>query len=97
MLANLFQSPDDILVNLGNRAKAARLKENLSRETLAIKSGVAHASIKRFETTGLIGTAAMLRIAFALGMDEHFNVLFEPKPFQSIEEVGLAKRKRGRQ
>jgi len=45
----------------------------------------------------LIGTAAMLRIAFALGMDEHFDVLFEPKPFQSIEEVGLAKRKRGRQ
>jgi len=96
MLANLFQSPDEILVNLGKRAKAARLKENLSRTTLAAKSGVADATIKRFETTGLIGTAAMLRIAFALGMDEHFNALFVPKPFRSIEEITTTKRKRGR-
>jgi transcriptional regulator with XRE-family HTH domain len=47
-----FQTPDTLLITIATQAKAQRLAANLTRRTLAEKSGVAEASIKRFETTG---------------------------------------------
>ncbi|WP_336900003.1 hypothetical protein [Rhodoferax sp.] len=95
MLSILFKSPSDILEELGERAKTARLVLGWTRKTLAMKSGIPEPTIKRFELTGQIGTAALLHIALALDMVEGLESLFAPKPLNSMAEVTAKTRKRG--
>ena len=95
MLSILFKPPADILVEIGNRAKDARLALGWTRRTLSDKSGIPESTIKRFEHTGLIGTAALIDIAIALDMFDSFEALFSPKPLQSIAQITARKRKRG--
>ena len=94
MLSILIKPPSEILVELGQRAKDARLALGWTRKTLAERSGVPEATIKRFETTGLIGTAALIDVAIALDMLGEFKNLFSPKPIQSVNDIAK-KRKRG--
>lgn len=91
-----IQSPEDIQRAIANRAKATRLAHNLTRRTLAEKSGVSVSSIKRFETTGEISLNSLLNLAFALGRDKEFSELFNPGPPESIDELHAPPRQRGR-
>jgi len=95
MLSILFKPPADILEEIGGRAKSARLLLGLTRKTLAVKSGVPESTIKRFELTGQIGTAALIDIAIALDMSDGLEALFAPRPVRSIAEVTARQRKRG--
>lgn len=94
MLSVLIKPPADILLELGQRAKEARLALGWTRKTLAERSGVPEATIKRFEAKGLVGTAALIDLAIALDMLPGFESLFSPKPVRSVAEVAR-KRKRG--
>lgn len=94
MLSILLKPPSDILTELGQRAKEARLALRWTRKTLAERSGTPEATIKRFETTGLIGTAALIDLAIALDMLNGFEILFSPKPIKSVNDIAR-KRKRG--
>ena len=91
----LFQTPNALLKTIATQAKAQRLAANLTRRTLAEKSGVAEASIKRFETTGQISFHSLLKLAFALNCMEDFNRLFAEKPPQTIADLQTTSRQRG--
>jgi transcriptional regulator with XRE-family HTH domain len=95
MLSIIIKSPAEILIDTGSRAKAARLALGWTRKTLSVRSGVPEPTIKRFETTGLIGTQAMVNIALALDMSAGLDSLFEAKPIQSISEAMTSNRRRG--
>ncbi len=95
MLSILFKPPGVILEELGQRAKAARLALGWTLNTLSTKSGVPAATLKRFESSGLIGTAALIHIATALDMLEEFDALFPARPIKSISDIGAKKRRRG--
>lgn len=95
MLSVIFKPPSDLLVEIGERAKDARLVLGWTRRTLSVRSGIPESTIKRFEHTGLIGTAALIDIAIALDMFDGFEELFSPKPLQSITQITTRKRKRG--
>jgi transcriptional regulator with XRE-family HTH domain len=97
MLSIKLLPPDLILRNLGRRARERRLQENLSRKTLASKSGVPEATIKRFELLGRIGTESLLLLAIALDCPDDVDSLFEPRPIRSIADVHPERRRRGRQ
>ena len=92
-----IQSSSDLQRKLAAKAKARRLAENLSRRTLANKSGVSQASIKRFETSGEVSLSNLLNIAFALNCTKEFDVLFDPKAPDSIAELQASPRQRGSQ
>jgi transcriptional regulator with XRE-family HTH domain len=94
MLSIMLLPPADILAAIGQRAKDARLALGLTRKTLAERSGVPEPTIKRFETTGYIGTAAMVQIAIALDMAMDLEGLFFPKPIRSVKDISK-KRQRG--
>lgn len=96
MLSFLLKPPAALLEDLGTRAKDARLALGWTRKTLATRAGVPEATIKRFETTGRIGTASLIDIAIALDCAEAFESLFAPKPIASIAELETRRRKRGR-
>lgn len=91
-----FISPEDTAQAIAQRTRASRLAANLSRKTLAEKSGVSEASIKRFETTGEIALASLLKIAFTLDCMQAFESIFAPKQIVSIADITAPTRSRGR-
>ena len=90
-----FQMPDTLLKAIATQAKMQRLAANLTRRTLAEKSGIAEASIKRFETTGQISFHSLLKLAFAMNCMDDFNRLFAEKPPQTIADLQTTSRQRG--
>jgi transcriptional regulator with XRE-family HTH domain len=82
--------------------RARRLGLNLSQSTLSQKSGVSYGVLKKFERTGQISLESFLKLAWALGMTERLEELFE-HPLLHKEPLSLDEllreqtpRKRGR-
>ncbi len=92
---HLLYSPAEIARNVGENAKTLRLSKNLSRKTLAEKSGVSESTIKRFEMTGLVTLEALILVATALDELTCVTRLFKPEHPKSVDELKSAKRKRG--
>ncbi len=91
-----FLLPEDLAGRIGERARARRLAANLTRKTLAERSGVPESTIRKFEGTGTISLVGLLRLADALGGVDDFNTLFPVKAAVSIDEFVAPTRKRGR-
>lgn len=92
---HLLYSPAEIARDVGENAKALRLSKNLSRKTLAERSGVSESTIKRFEMTGVVTLEGLILIATALDQLSSVTRLFKPEHPDSPEELKNAKRKRG--
>ena len=69
-------TPVDTEKLLAARLKNLRLVAGYKRATLAKRSGVSEASLKRFETTGQVSLKNLLRLAYALDHLEQFSNLF---------------------
>jgi transcriptional regulator with XRE-family HTH domain len=91
-----FLLPEDFARQLGELARERRLASNLTRETLAARSGVPSPTIRKFETTGAISLIGLLRLADGLDCMDDFNALFPRKSALTIEEFVSPKRIRGR-
>ncbi|WP_426205595.1 helix-turn-helix domain-containing protein [Pseudomonas sp. TWP3-1] len=92
---HVLYSPAEIARTVGENAKTLRLSKNLSRKTLAEKSGVSESTIKRFEATGVVTLEALILMATALDELTSVTRLFKPEHPNSLEELKNAKRKRG--
>ncbi len=91
-----FNTHEEVAIKVAEKAKSLRLGKDLSRKTLAEKSGVPESTIKHFEMTGQVGFMALLKIAFALNRLEDFEKLFDPVANISLDEVIAKPRARGR-
>lgn len=96
MLAIEYKTPRQILIDVGARAKEARLRLNMSRETLSDRSGVPASSIKRFEGTGLISLTSLVDILIALDRVADLDCILSQSLIPSIQELNIKTRKRGR-
>ena len=96
MISIEYKTPADILLDLGARAKSARLSENMSRKTLADKAGVSEASLKRFETTGQVSLSSLVQLLMALDRLADLDELLAEKTPLSVRELSDTKRQRGR-
>ncbi len=94
ILSIVLKLPQEIQLELAQRAKALRKAHGLSQSQLAEKSGVSFGSIKRFERSGKISLESLLKIAFVLDALASFEQLFPPKPFMpgSLDEIINSKR-----
>jgi transcriptional regulator with XRE-family HTH domain len=85
---------------IATRFRDRRLELNLSRKTLAARSGVTEATLKRFENFHEISLKHLLMLAVVLGASEDFETLFTHKRYESLDEairISSAKtRQRGR-
>ena len=77
-------------------AKARRLAENLTRETVSERSSVPVSTLKRFETTGEASIDTIIKIAFVLGCMNGFLDLFPQKPILTNRDLETVGRRRGR-
>lgn len=64
-----------------------RHPEPFIRKSLAARSGVTEATLKRFENSREISLKHLLMLAVVLGATEEFEALFSHKRFESLDEV----------
>lgn len=96
-----LRAPEEVARGVAQRARQLRLIRKWKQSTLALRSGVTVASLRRFESTGYISLKSLLRIAFALGQLDDFETLLQPPEAGSIRELEAlsvpSKPKRGTQ
>mgnify|MGYP001564246671 FL=1 len=85
---------------LAERMRVLRLGKGWTRETLAKRSGISAASLKRFENTGKASLELVLKAVHTLARLEEFNKLLRPPPARTLSELeeraAKPERKRGR-
>jgi transcriptional regulator with XRE-family HTH domain len=101
MVAFSLETPLEMRRTLAARLRALRLARGWKQATLAARSGVSLASLRRFETSGgKVSLESLLKLAFALDRLDDFDDLLLPPPAASIAELEAAEkrpaRKRGR-
>ena len=98
----MLETPADFQKRIAERFKRARLGLNLTRNTLAERSGVAAETIKRFESTGEVSLKYLVRLSFAIGLTATLEGLTTdsgPRTLAELEARTTAKetpRRRGR-
>lgn len=91
-----LRSTNDVLREMGRRARALRLYRNLTQAELSERADVALRTLQRFENTGRASTELVVRVAFALGAEEPMDSLF-PRPEPTSIDEFLADEEPGRQ
>jgi transcriptional regulator with XRE-family HTH domain len=95
-----LETPENVSTKLAARIRDLRLARGWKQVTLAQRSGVSLASLRRFEESGKISLQSLLDIAFALNRLDDFDTLLQPPPASSIAELEAREkrpqRKRGR-
>ena len=89
---------EEIAAELAARLKSRRLAQNLTLEGLAIRSGVAFGTLKKFERTGQIALVSFIRLVVVLKDEAALEKLLLEQTFETLEEVLRSgkKPKRGR-
>lgn len=82
---NFLKSPTDINIEIVKRVSARRNEKHITQEQLSVKSDVSFGSIKRFERADEISLSSLIKIAFALGLENDFDYLFCKKGYSSIQ------------
>ena len=77
---------DSTLSELTARIKARRKERKWTQKDLAIRSGVTYSSIRRFEETGDISLASLLKISNALDSLDDFKHLFSTKFITNLKD-----------
>lgn len=78
-----------ITEKLIKRVKLRRKELKYTQKELAKRSGVNYASIRRFETTGDISLASLIKIAHAMNCLEDFNNLFKYEQITNLKDYKL--------
>lgn len=75
-------------LEIAKRFVLIRKNRKISQRRLSENSGVSYASIRRFEKTGDISLASLVKLALALQLYDDLDNLFKVrKEYKSIEEV----------
>jgi len=80
-------TPYEMTIAVAKRFRALRRSKKITLKTLSARSGVPYSTLRRFESTGEISFAALVKLASAIGEDDCINSLFAEKIPESIEEV----------
>ena len=72
------KSPKEIMILLSKNIIALRKQVKMSQRELSERSGVAYASIRKFESTGIISLESLLKICEALKRLTDFESILLP-------------------
>lgn len=88
-----LNTPEEISHTLARKLKALRLEKRWKRSTLARRSNVTEASLKRFEQTGKVSMDNFLKLIFALGRLDEMEGVLNPPSAGSIKELERQEKK----
>lgn len=75
-------------LEIAKRFVSIRKAKKISQQRLSVLSGVSYASIRRFEKTGEISLASLVKLALSLQLYNDLDNLFKNyHSYQSIEEI----------
>lgn len=75
-------------LEIAGRFVTIRKRRKISQQRLSVLSGVSYASIRRFEKTGDISLASLVKLSLALRLYDDLDALFKPRDeYESIEDV----------
>lgn len=83
----LWETPEEIDMNIAANLRRIRKRLGFSQEKLSELSGVSYGSVKRFESSGQISFVSLTKLAIALDVVDDLKGLFTDTPYRSIEEV----------
>lgn len=87
--------PMEIQKEIARKEKERRKDKGLTQEELARRAGLSLSSLRRFEQTGEISFASLVRIGSVLDDEKAFLDLFAPQEYQTMKELLDAKRRKG--
>lgn len=87
--------PMEIQKEIARKEKERRKDRGLTQEELARRAGLSLSSLRRFEQTGEISFASLVRIGSVLDDEKAFLDLFAPQEYQTMKELLDAKRRKG--
>ncbi len=82
-----LHTPEEVAHELAQKTRRLRLYRNWKQTTLAERSGVTLASLRRFERTGEMSLKNLLRLCFALGRLNDFQSVLLRERAESIREL----------
>lgn len=95
-----LRTPEQVSAGLAARARELRLAKGWKQVTLAERSGVSLASLRRFEESGRVSLRNLLKLAFALGRLDDFDAPLQKPRASSMAQLEASERrptrKRGR-
>ena len=80
-------SPKEIMILLSKKTIALRKQERLSQKELSERSGVAYASIRKFESTGIISLESLLKICETLKRLTDFESILLPNNMKQKKDL----------
>jgi transcriptional regulator with XRE-family HTH domain len=69
-------TPKEVMITMAREFSDFRGNQNITQKELSEKSGVAYATVRKFETKGIISLESLLKLADALGKLDAFENLF---------------------
>jgi len=76
------KTPKEVMILLSQNVKALRKQEKMSQMELSERSGVAYASIRKFESTGIISLESLLKICETLRRLTDFETILQPNDLE---------------
>lgn len=84
----IFITPSEALRKSAEAIRQHRIRQSLTQEDLARKSGVALATLRKFERTGLISLESFFKLATVLGiLDEIMDCLETQEQPASLDDL----------
>jgi transcriptional regulator with XRE-family HTH domain len=80
-------TPKEIMILLSNKIVVLRKQLKMTQKEVSERSGVAYASVRKFETTGVISLESLLRICEVLGRLKEFESILIPDEMEKIKEL----------
>lgn len=81
------KSPKEVMMLLAQRIRTLRKTEKISQKTLSEKSGVSYASIRKFESTGIVSLESLLKICETLNRLPDFESILIPSDLKQKKEL----------
>jgi len=81
------KSPKEIMTLLSKNSRILRKQEKMSQKELSERSGVAYASIRKFESTGIISLESLLKICEALKRLADFESILLPNDIKRKKDL----------
>jgi transcriptional regulator with XRE-family HTH domain len=81
------KSPKEIMILLSKNIIALRKQVKMSQRELSERSGVAYASIRKFESTGIISLEPLLKICEALKRLTDFESILLPSDMKRKKDL----------
>ena len=81
------KTPKEIMILLSKNIIALRKQEKMSQRELSERSGVTYASIRKFESTGIISLERLLKISEALKRLTDFESILFPSDMKRKKDL----------